>query len=377
MKRIIRGLLLVVLIMLIGGLSGLIMDRYLFPYFSASRIFSHYDFLKKANENVTVINRTEQVTLKEETSINKISNQAAASIVNILLYPTGEKSVLRKIGKTEPKNQTGIIVTSDGLIMTYLWPANSASSWKYKVLTADGNSYDGILVGQDNYSNLVFLKISAGNLTAASFGNSDDDKPGEKIIAIGNSFGSYANRYAAGVLGNFNANMSINGKMLPNSEKLQGVFGTDFNYEEQFVGGALVDYTGQMVGIIGEMENSSGISYFQIPSNKVKSVINRAIKKDFSSEASLGINYLPLTKSYALLNANAREKGALVIGFSSNGNVAVKNGIRSDDIITSVNGVEINESKSLPDLLYQFNKGDNISLSILRNGQSQDLNISL
>lgn len=376
-KKISKKISLIIIIMLLGGLGGIIADRYLFPYLSSTDYFIKHDFLKKSASDVTVINKTEQVFMKEESSINKISNQTASSIVNIISYPEQNSK------KVTQKNGTGVVITSDGLIMTYA-SAISQGAFKYKVMTYDGKIYDGELQGVDSYSNLAFLKINGNNLNVISLGNSADAEPGEKVVAIGNSFGAYANRYAAGLLSNFNPTYNLFGGTVSSSEKLEGVFGTDFSSEEYLVGGPIVDYSGQTVGIIGSQEKDNDIIYFQIPSNAVKKVIERAIKKEFDKNPELGIYYVPITKTSALLSDLNIDKGAMIYSPSGQqglaiiaGSPAQKAGLKINDIITAINGQEINLQNNLADLLYQYKKGDEIELTILRDGQEMKIKVQL
>lgn len=368
-KKISKKIIYILIIMIVGGLGGIIANRYLFPYLSSTDYFTKHDFLKKSASDVTVINKTEQVFVKEESSINKISNQTASSIVNIISYPD------QGVKKNIQKNGTGVVVTSDGLIMTYA-SAISQGGFKYKIMTYDGKIYDGELQGIDSYSNLAFLKINTNNLNVISLGNSADAEPGEKVVAIGNSFGAYANRYAAGLLSNFNPTYNLSGKTVSSSEKLEGVFGTDFNSEEYLVGGPIVDYSGQTIGIIGSQEKDNTIIYFQIPSNAVKKVIERAIKKEFDKNPVLGIYYTPITKTSALISNLNIDKGAMIYSPSGQqglaiiaGSPAQKAGLKINDVITAINGQEINLQNNLSDLLYQYKKGDEIELTMLRDGQ--------
>lgn len=384
-KAVSKKISLILVIVILGGLGGIIADRYIFPYLSSTSFFSKYDFLKKSTEDVTVINKTEQVFVKEDTSIGKISGQISASVVNIIFSPAPDFKAVSKKGSDSgvPKNSTGVIVTSDGLIMTYGGAATPAA-YKYKVMTSDGSSYDAEFLGTDSYSNLAFLKINAGNLPAIPFGNSNDSTPGEKVIAIGNNLGTYSNRYAAGLLSGFNPIYNLAGTALSFSDKLEGVFETDFNLQDNFTGGPIVDYTGQAIGIIGYIKKSSGVEFFQMPSNKVKKVIDRAIAKELEATPALGVYYIPITKTYALDNNLAVDKGALIYSSSGQlglamiaGSPAQKAGVKIQDIITAVNDQEISLENTLPDVLYQFKKGDAIELTILRDGQKIKVPVQL
>ena len=387
-KKVSKKIIFLLIVVIVGGLGGIIADHYIFPSLSSTKWFSRYGFLKKFTEDVTVINKTEQVFVKEETSISKISSQVSATVVNITVYPAApDKLPLKKFLEAgETKNSAGTIVTSDGLIMTYASAifSDQSGDQKYKVMTADGGNYDAEFMGTDAYSNLSFLKINASNLPVVPLGNSDDSKPGEKIIAIGNNLGDYSDRYAAGLLSSFDPTYNLAGASLSYSDKLEGVFHTDFNSEQDYIGGPIVDYTGQAVGIIGSVKRSGQEEFFQIPSNKVKKVIERAMKKELDKNPMLGIYYIPITKTYALNNNLGADKGALIFSPSGqqglaiiSGSVGQKAGLQINDIVKAVNGQEVNLEKTLPDLLYQYKKGDEIELTVLRGGQEIKLKAAL
>jgi S1-C subfamily serine protease len=378
MKKISFGLIII----LLGGLGGILAEHFLFPYLGTTSFFSKYEFLKRASQNVTVINKTEQVIIKEEFSIEKIINQVSSSIVNIVSY--NETSKDKKISPNPLiKNGTGTIVTSDGIIMTYVSAIFSKDA-RYKVILFDGTIKDAELLGIDKYSQLAFLKIEANNLPTISFANSADAKIGEKIVAIGNNTPSYSNYYSSYVLGGFDANANLFSSNLSSSEKLEGFFRTNLSSDETYVGGPIVDYLGQVVGIIGVIENGSNKDFFQIPSNKVKIVLERALRKDLESAPYLGIYFLPATKTYLALNKVAQENGALVYSASGQqglaiitGSPAQKAGLKIGDLIIALNGQEINQEKTLPDLLYQYKKGDLIELTLIRDGEELKIQVTL
>lgn len=386
-EKIIKKIVFAAIIIALGGFGGILANRYFFPYLGASKFFSKYEIFKKSVSDVTVINKTEQVFVKEESSVTKITNQAAASVVNIIAYPKVDnaKPVAKKslADKAAVANLAGVIVTSDGMIMSYQ-PEADAESFSYKAMIYNGNVYDANFLGVDSYSHLAFWKIETNNLPAISFGNSDESLPGEKVIAVGNNFGAYANRYAAGILSNFNPAYNLAGKTVSSSEKLEGVFEADFTAQKNYIGGPLVDYTGQVIGIVGFLDRDNGREYFAIPSNKVKAVIEKAIKKEWNQGAKLGIYFVPITRTYALVHNLKQEKGVLIYSPSGQQGLAViagtpaqKAGLQIQDIITAVNGSEIALQKNLPGLLNQYKAGEEIELTVIRNEQEIKIKVQL
>lgn len=373
--------LFIILIIIISGVFAVFSDRYLFPRLASTDFFARSKFLKNFATDVTVINKTEQVYVKEDSSVAKLAANINSSVVNIISYTSTDGKQKNQEGSAH--NLTGVIVTSDGMIMTY-FGALPQDGAKYKVILSDQTTYDADLLSVDSYSNLGFLKMNASNLPTISFGNSDDFQAGEKIIAIGNDLGNYQNRFAQGLLNDFNSGFNISGSNISTSEKMEGVFETDKKLDDDFVGGPVIDYSGQAIAVTGSVQKNGEVSYFLIPSNKVQAVIAKTIKQESKNNAQLGIYYLPINKTLAIINSLPTEKGARVFSASGQQGLAIianspasKAGIQIYDIITAINGQEINSTTTLPDLLYKYKKGDIIELTVLRSGQEIKLSVQL
>lgn len=393
-----KKILLILCIILISGLSGIVADRYFFPYFSTTKFFNRYGFLKKSAEDVTIINKTEQVYVQEASSISKAIDQAASSVVSVVSYhennPASGKSSASRFSLQNPRIGTGTIVTSDGIIMVHMSVISAddvaskvaaSPALKYKVATADGNSYDAEVMGVDPYSNLAFLKINASNLPVVSFLNSDEIKPGEKIIAIGSGVsGKYPNKFSSGILSSFNPAYNLSGKTLSVSEKLEGVFETNADLNDGYVGGPIIDYAGQAAGIVGLTKEDGKTSFFALPANKVKTVIDKAIKKELESAPALGLYYISLNRYYSLTNGIQLEQGALIYSPSGQNGLAViagspaaKAGLKIGDIITAVAEDKITLENNLPGLLYKHKKGEEIELTVVREGSELKIKVQL
>jgi len=377
-----KKLIFLVLIIVLGGLGGVIADRYLFPYLSTKKFFSRYEFLKKSLENVTVINRTEQVMVKEDATVGKVAGNVLSSVVNIAAYPDPAKNTGRKTPATV-QNFTGLIITGDGLIATYA-PGFISDGLFFQITTADKNTFTGQFAGLDNYSNLAFFKIESGNFSAAAFGNSNEAMVGEKIIAVGNAPGDLSVSYAAGILKSKSRSYNLAGKTVSASEKMEGVFQDDLNLSREFAGGPVIDYSGNIIGIVGRTYSDNQTDYFIMPSNKIKNVIDRAIRNELDKNPVLGIYYLPINKTLTLANNLPSEKGAWIYSSSGQAGLAIiagssaqKSGLLLNDIIVQINNQEINPENSLSDLLYKYNKGDEIELNVLRAGNEIKIKVQL
>ncbi|MDD5464586.1 MAG: S1C family serine protease, partial [Candidatus Moranbacteria bacterium] len=145
------------LIFSVGGIGGVYFDQQVLPFIRTNKYLSGINFLKHSAENVTVINKTEQVTIKEDDSINEVASQASNAVVNIISLGS-QKDAITKLTTNTDQSGTGIVVTSDGLIATYR-SAIIEKNAVYKVLLFNGANYDAKLLGIDEFSDLAFLKI--------------------------------------------------------------------------------------------------------------------------------------------------------------------------------------------------------------------------
>ena len=381
-RKFAKGIILIFLVFLIGGMGGVYFDQKVLPFIRTNKYLSHINFLERAAENVTVINKTEQVTIKEDDSINEIASQASNAVVNIISVAQ-QKDPLTKAMKNVDQSGTGAIVTSDGLIVTYR-SAIIENDATYQVFLFNGKNYEANLVGIDEFSNLAFLTIDTPNLTAISFGDSTDVHPGKKLVAIGNSFGEYQNRYSAGLLSNIAKTFNLGGKTVATSEKLEGVFETDFNNQKEYVGGPVIGYSGDMLGIIGMLVVDGREQYFQIPSNAVKISMDWALQNKLNERPFFGAYYISISKEYGITNKLDHDSGALIFSQSGKQSLAIiagspaeKSGLKINDIVLSVNNQEVNLDNSLSDLINQYKKGDQIELTIDRNGQEMKIIVQL
>jgi S1-C subfamily serine protease len=381
-KSLAKILLILLLIFSVGGIGGVYFDQQILPFIRTNKYLSRINFLKRSAENVTVINKTEQVIIKEDDSVNEIASQASNAVVNIISLGSQKDAAARLI-KSADQSGTGIIVTSDGVIATYR-SAIIEKDASYKVLFFNGASYDAKLLAVDEFSNLAFLKIEATNLTAISFSDSSSVRPGKKVVAIGNSFGEYQNRYATGLLSNIAKTYNLAGKTVSSSEKLEGVFENDFNNQSEYVGGPVIGYSGDLIGMEGTIVVDGKNQYFQIPSNVVQKTLELALAGQLENRPFFGAYYVSITKEYAIAHNLNSDRGALIFSPSGKqslamiaGSPAENAGIRINDIVLAVNNQEVNIDNPLSNLINQYKKGDSIELLLEREGKEIKIPVKL
>jgi len=370
-KKALKIGVIALVIFVVGGAGGVFFDQKVLPFMRTNRYLSKIDFLKHVAENVTVIRTTEQVTIKDGESINEISSQASNATVNIVSL-SNQKDPISKLTKKNNRTGTGVIVTSDGMIVTYR-EAIFEKDATYKVFLYDGSYYDATLVGIDTFTDLAYLKVAAPNLTAISFGDSSALQSGKKLVAIGNTFGEYQNSYAAGLLSNVNKTFNLGGLALASTEKYEGVFEMDFNNQEKYLGGPIINYNGELIGLVGKLTMDGRDYFFEIPSSEIQKSMSVALGANFDQRPFFGAYYISISKEYAMVNELKRDRGALIFSPSGKQGLAIiadspaeKAGLKIGDIVTAVNGKEVDIDNPLSNLINQYKKGDDIELIVQR-----------
>ncbi len=372
---------LFIAIFFIGGAGGVFFERSIVPRLASSQFFSRWAFVKDISKNTTIINKTEQVTIREDDSIDQLVSQPATAVVDIIAIQTSKTA--KVVTSPESKSTTGVLVTNDGLLVTYR-DALYDTEAKYIVLLENGQSYEARVLGTDPLTNLSFLKIEGENLPAIAFANSDDARVGKKLVAIGNSSAEYQNRFSIGILENKDKTFNLAGKTVSSSEKWEGVFSIDLKDPREYVGGPVVQWNAEMVGILGAIDLDNGKKYFVIPSNVVREALDTVLRDGFASRAMFGAYYISITRGYALAHGTARNQGALIYSPSGktslallSGSPAEKVGLLIGDIVTQVNGRDITIDYPLSRAMSELSKGVSVELTILRGTNEKKITVQL
>ncbi len=376
-----RFVFFIVLVFVVSGISVILWDKYIFPQLRSHEWFGKLGFVKKSMEDKVIINKTEQVTIDEDQTIAQFQNKSVSSAVEIVSRRKDEKEVI-VADRNREKIGSGLIVTADGLVVTYQ-EAIFAKDAAYKILMTDGKSFDGRLVLADSFSSLALLKIDdVSNLPVAEFIAFQDIKIGSKVVVMGKSGFDAGVSYRLGILSETDESFSIGGP-LASSEKLQGVLITDSNFDqnesENLIGSPVIDYNGNAVGLLGMRREDQKWKYFVVPVNIVQSVISQFIEKGEIQRGSLGVYYILLSRENAFAGGEKFDRGAVVYSPSLqqglavlSGSAAEKAGIRIMDIILSVNGEEVSADQNLAYLISKYHPGDEVNLKIVRDGKEME-----
>ncbi|MDD3607948.1 MAG: S1C family serine protease [Candidatus Moranbacteria bacterium] len=392
------GVKIIIVLLLFGilaGFFGVLAERFVMPWLSTKDNLQKFKFFQKANEKVTVINKTEQITVKEDFSVSKSAQGILPAVVSIIDYAgSGQASdgllPIRTSLDLSDRIRTGMIITSDGLIMSMAKESeidnkNLVIGQKVKILASDGREFDAAVTTIDPFSSLVFYKAEASlNLPSPGFGDSGQLENGEKIIIVGNAGGQYQNAFSLGIIKEKDKTFTLLNSELSSSEKMEGAILTDAEINSQNIGGPVVDFNGQVVGLAGQIEKDGKKVGYIMPISNIKPIVDRVIRGEKIERPYFGAYYLSINREIALLNNLPVSQGALVYSFSSQQGLAIiksspadQAGILIGDIITEINGDQVNLDNPLSNLLMKSAKGEEITLKLLRGGKEIQVKLKL
>jgi Do/DeqQ family serine protease len=259
---------------------------------------------------------------------------------------------------------SGVIVDAkNGYIITNHHVVENASEITITLL--DDRTFSAKVIGSDEGADIAVLQAKQPNLVAMALGDSAKLEVGDYVVAIGNPFG-LSHTVTAGIV-------SALGRtgISPDNGGYEDFIQTDASINPGNSGGALVNLRGELVGVNSAILSGSGGNIgigFAIPVNMVKGVMDQLIKFGEVKRGILGVQLLKVTPEIAKEYGLAESSGALVAGVAS-GSSAEKAGIKTGDIITSLNGVTVKSSGELRNTIGMLHIGDKVEVGLLRDGK--------
>jgi serine protease Do len=286
-------------------------------------------------------------------SINAIPADAVDPRANLLRSLLGAGP-----GGPQPDLGSGAIVSKGGYIVTNMHVIENAGA--VQVHLNDGRTLPAKFVGADRIADVAVLKIDGGDLQPLAFGDSDDVRTGQMVIAVGNPFG-LQETVTKGIISGKGRRMM--------SEAANEFFQTDAPINPGNSGGPLVDLNGRIIGVNNAVvQNTDGIG-FAIPSNTVRRIYENIRDYGRVVRPWFGVVMLPITPAVAAQLGLADSKGALVQATIENA-PAARAGLKPGDVILTYNGRPIIDWKDLRNRVAETEPGREVSVGILRAGRN-------
>lgn len=269
---------------------------------------------------------------------------------------------------------SGVIISPDGYIVTNNHVVTESN--KVEVTLNDKRTYNAEIVGLDPSTDLALLKIDAKDLPYTVYGNSDHLKVGEWVLAVGNPF-NLTSTVTAGIVSAKARNINILGS--PDGSAIESFIQTDAAVNRGNSGGALVNTQGELVGVNAAIASGTGYyaGYsFAIPANIVRKVV--ADLKEFGTvqRGFMGVSIRELDSKLAAEQGISDIRGVYVAEVTENGS-ARDAGIRSGDIIMNIEGVAVNSTSELLEIVGQHRPGDKVNVAVKRNNKDLSFNVTL
>lgn len=288
-------------------------------------------------------------------------------------------SIFYRNPTTSTASGSGVIISSDGYILTNNHIVSSTSSSSYyevgkanKVtvkLYNDDTEYEAQIVGTDKQTDLAVIKIEKKDLVAAKLGDSDAVKVGEFSMAIGNPLG-LDSTVTAGIIS------AVNREVTDSDGNSYTAIQTDAAINSGNSGGALVNSKGEVIGINTLKISGTGVEGvgFAIPINSTKDISKQLIQYNKVKRPYMGIGAIDLDKDTA-------ERNNLVVGIYikqiDDFSAAEKAGLRIGDVITEIDGTKIETMNELNEIKNKKSIGDIVKLTIYRDGKTKEISLTL
>jgi len=291
-------------------------------------------------------------------SVTQVAQNLSPSVVGVINYSQQRGDFFS--AKTVEKHGSGVIIDSDGLIVTNNHVVEGAT--RLVVVLANGDEKDAKLVGRDARSDLALIKIAGKNYQVAVIGSSDKLQVGETVVAIGNPLGlQFARSVTAGIVSGLNR--------VINTEEgyLMRLIQTDAAINPGNSGGALVNLRGELVGINTVKINVPGFEGmgFAVPSKQVATIVEQLMRDGKVSRAAMGVKMVKEIAAEDVRYYNLPVKSGIVV-MPVNAEVARRTGLRENDIIRKVNGREITSMDELQEYVMNCKVGEEVRLEVVR-----------
>ncbi len=354
-----RGIFSYLIVALIAGIIGGIISAYIAPTYLYGKIIplpEIYD-AKPALVNTITINPVDD--------INVVAAVAAKSVSSVVGITTVQ--IQRDFFWSRPVEGvgSGVIVNSDGYILTNSHVIVDGNAKEINVLFENGEKIEGRVLWYDSTLDLAVVKVNKKNLPVAELGDSDEIYVGQTAVAIGNPLGlDFQRTVTSGIISGLNRSIQVS-----RFNVMEGLIQTDASINPGNSGGPLLNGEGKVIGInTAKIQTGEGLG-FSIPINLVKPVIDEIINDGSFKNVYIGFTGSEVKVYEVQMNVDLpADEGVVIIEILPN-SPAVESGLKPLDVITRVDDDKVTNMSNLRKTLYNYRIGQKAVLTINRNGE--------
>jgi len=358
-----------------SGLSVVTLAVILAIFASLTAVFAYEGFFRetivmdKTGQNI-IVDKQENITVTTEERIKELGESASKSVVSFYQKPTGAGSNFYEDSETLG---SGVILTNDGWLMTSKGLMNKIGTDEYIILVSNAKIYEAKSVINDPGSDLVFIKIEAKDLPVTKIGEAMKLSSGQTVYGFIANYpnAKLASLHIASVTNNNQENI------VESTEKMSVAVFCREGYDPSLIGAPIINLAGEVVAMINNGSEA-------IPAEYLRTVLDDLLKKNKIERTNLGVNYINLS-SHPKINLTTGEllnKGALLSGYKNmtaivKGSPAEKAGLKLGDIIVAIEDDMIGVEKSLGEIIQNYDPGQKIKITFIRDGQNKTVEVTL
>lgn len=264
---------------------------------------------------------------------------------------------------------SGVIVDTKGYILTCNHVIEGSS--KVTVRLKDGTECEATVVGTDAQNDVAVLKIKGNNLTAATYGNSDELSVGDLVVAIGNPLGELGGTASQGIISALDRALTVDGKNLT-------LLQTDASINPGNSGGGLFDQYGNLIGIVVAKSTGSDVEGlgFAIPIAKAADIAKDLIENGHvTGRPAIGVTIIDASDARTAQQYGLRMTGVYIQDVT--GSEAKEAGLQAGDMIYYFEDTKIESSADLSGALADHKPGDTVKLTVVRNNKTVEIKVKL
>jgi S1-C subfamily serine protease len=314
------------------------------------------------------------------TNVSQVHIDESSAVINAVNQAMPAVAKIQSASDSGGGIGTGFIYDADGWILTNKHVVDGAT--EITVILSDSRELPASLYGIDPLTDLAIIKVDSSGLPTVSIGSSSELKPGQLAIAIGNPLGEFENTVTTGVISGLGRQIVAGDSLSTNSEQLNNLIQTDAAINPGNSGGPLLDSAGQVIGInTAVSQEAQGIG-FAIPIDVARPIMQQAVNGEELARPWIGVYYQPVTRQLADERSLSVDYGVLIESGNDRPAVfpnspAAAAGLEAGDVIIAVDGDRVDAESDLADHILPHQPGDQLTLSVMRDGRQLDVAVTL
>ena len=340
---------------LIGGIIGSFLTTAIFPTYYRRPIEGGNERVPLQGQRI-VLNPRDDVT---------IASAVAAKVTPTVVRISATTAVRDALGRERRSEGvgSGVIVSSNGYILTNSHVVGF-NPVELTIHFEGGEVHDAVVLWQDPVLDLAVVKVNLEGLPVADLGDSDNIIVGETAIAIGNPLGlRFERTVTQGIISGLNRSV-----ILSRTEIMEDLIQTDAAINPGNSGGPLINSRGEVIGINTVKATAEGLG-FAIPINITKPIVRKFMETGTFVPTYLGVSILDKEVVGFFMSPDVQLERGILISAVLRGAGAAEAGLQRGDVITHVDGIEVNTMLKFKTVLFERNPGDRVTLRYIRNNR--------